>query len=286
MKIIKKIDECRSTVEEFKKQGLTIGVVPTMGYLHEGHLSLVRRAKSQCQKVFMTIFVNPAQFSPGEDLEKYPRDLKRDAALAQENGVDYIFNPEVGEMYNKDHSTYIEVKDLPDMMCGAHRPGHFRGVATIVLKLFNILPAHKAYFGMKDFQQLAIIKKMVNDLDINIEIVECPTVREADGLALSSRNKYLAPDERENASIIYRVLKAAEKKILSGEKRAESIKRQALGELQDNIFIKKIDYFDIRDADSLKKVKNLTLTKDMVIAAAVTIGQTRLIDNVVINKKK
>jgi pantoate--beta-alanine ligase len=286
MKIIKKIDECRSTVEEFKKQGLTIGVVPTMGYLHEGHLSLVRTAKSQCQKVFMTIFVNPTQFGPGEDLEKYPRDLKRDAALARENGVDYIFNPEVGEMYNKNHSTYIEVEGLPDMMCGTHRPGHFRGVATIVLKLFNILPAHKAYFGMKDFQQLAIIKKMVNDLDIDIEIVDCPTVREADGLALSSRNKYLAPEERKNASIIYRVLKAAEKKILSGEKQAESIKKQALGELQDNTFIKKIDYFDIRDAASLKEVKDLSKTNDIVVAAAAIIGQTRLIDNVVINKKK
>jgi pantoate--beta-alanine ligase len=286
MKIIKKISECRSTVEELKKKNFTIGLVPTMGYLHEGHLSLARKAKSQCQKVFMTIFVNPTQFGPGEDLEKYPRDLKRDTALAQESGVDYIFSPEAGEMYKKNHSTYVEVEDLPDSMCGAHRPGHFRGVATIVLKLFNILPAHKAYFGMKDFQQLAILKKMVEDLDINIEIVECPTVREEDGLALSSRNKYLAPDERKNASIIYKVLKSAEKKILSGEKRAESIKTGALKELQGNSYIKKIDYFDIRDASSLEEIKDINKAGNIVVATAVTIGQTRLIDNVVINKKK
>jgi pantoate--beta-alanine ligase len=286
MKIIKKISECRETIEELKKKNLTIGLVPTMGYLHEGHLSLARKAKSQCQKVFMTIFVNPTQFGPGEDLEKYPRDLERDTALAQENGVDYIFNPEEGEMYKKHHSTYIDVENLGNSMCGAHRPGHFRGVTTIVAKLFNILPAHKAYFGMKDFQQLAVLKKMVEDLDINIEIVECPTVREEDGLALSSRNKYLAPDERKNASIIYEVLKSAEKKILSGEKKAESIKTEALKKLQNNSFIKKIDYFDIRDASSLEEIKNISKVKNIVVATAVTIGKTRLIDNVVINKKK
>ncbi len=286
MEIIKKIEQCRGILEDLKKQGLIIGLVPTMGYLHEGHLSLARKARSQCQKVFMTIFVNPVQFGPGEDLEKYPRDLKRDAALAEDNGIDYIFNPEAGEIYKKDHSTYVQVECLPDMMCGAHRPGHFKGVATVVLKLFNILPAHKAYFGMKDFQQLAIIKKMVKDLDINIGIVECPTVREEDGLALSSRNKYLAPDERKNASIIYRVLKTAQKKILSGKKQAGVIKREALRELQDNNYIKNIDYFDIRDAASLEEIKDIKTAGDIVIATAVTIGQTRLIDNVVINKKK
>jgi pantoate--beta-alanine ligase len=286
MKIIKKISECRNLIEEIKKKDLTIGLVPTMGYLHEGHISLVRAAKSQCQKVFMSIFVNPTQFGPGEDLEKYPRDLERDAALAQDNGVDYIFNPEAGEMYKKDHKTFVQVEKLPDMMCGAHRPGHFRGVTTVVIKLFNIMPAHKAYFGMKDFQQLAIIKKMVKDLDINIEIIECPTVREADGLALSSRNKYLAKDERKNAPIIYRVLKTAEKKILSGEKQAEKIKKEALKELNSNTFIKNIDYFDIRDADTLQEIQEIGQAGEIVIATAATIGKTRLIDNVVINIKK
>ena len=213
MKILKTITQCRSAVGAIKEEGLTMGLVPTMGYLHEGHLSLVRTAKRQCHRVLMTIFVNPTQFGPGEDFNRYPRDLKRDAALAGENGVDYIFNPAVGEIYKKNHKTYVEIEDLTEMMCGGYRPGHFRGVATIVLKLFNIIPAQKAYFGKKDYQQLVVIKKMVRDLNLDIKIIGCPTVRERDGLALSSRNKYLKPGERENAAVIYRTLKNAEKAI-------------------------------------------------------------------------
>ena len=171
MKILNKISQCRSEIDRLKKNGNDIGLVPTMGSLHEGHLSLARLAKKECDAVFMTIFINPTQFGPSEDLEKYPRDLKRDALLAEKNGVDYIFKPSVDEIYKNDNSTYVEVEGLSEMMCGKHRPGHFRGVATIVLKLFNIISADRAYFGRKDFQQLTIIKKMVSDLDINIRIV-------------------------------------------------------------------------------------------------------------------
>ena len=286
MKIFKEISRCRAAAERIKRKGLTLGLVPTMGYLHEGHISLVRAAKAQCNKVLMTIFVNPAQFGPGEDLDKYPRDIKRDAALAEKNGVDYLFNPEVEEMYKKGHGTYVEVGNLAEMMCGAYRPGHFKGVATVVLKLFNIIPAHRAYFGRKDFQQAAVIKKMVRDLDLDIEIVECPTFREEDGLALSSRNKYLNPQERENATIIYNVLKYAEDKINSGEEDLRKVRQAAIKKLERNPFVKKIDYFDIRDAETLAELESKNPDNDIVIATAVKIGGTRLIDNVVISKKK
>ncbi len=273
-------------MEAARRQGLVTGLVPTMGYLHQGHLSLVKAAGDQCQKIFLSIFVNPIQFGPGEDLQKYPRDPERDMALARENGVDYVFYPEEGQMYAKDHLTYVSVERLAEAMCGAHRPGHFRGVATVVLKLFNIIPAHKAYFGRKDYQQLVIIKKMAQDLNVNMEIIDCPTVRESNGLALSSRNKYLSPAERENASIIYRVLKDSEKNLLSGKKDPKTIKKEALEEFEDSGFIKKTEYFDIRDAATLEEVKTAGWAGDIVIAAAVNIGGTRLIDNVVVSKKK
>lgn len=286
MKILKTITQCRSAVGAIKEEGLTIGLVPTMGYLHEGHLSLARTAKRQCHRVFMTIFVNPTQFGPGEDFNRYPRDLKRDAALAGENGVDYIFNPSVGGIYKKNHKTHVEIEDLTEMMCGGYRPGHFRGVATVVLKLFNIIPAQRAYFGKKDYQQLVIIKKMVRDLNLEIKIIGCPTVRERDGLALSSRNKYLKPGERENAAVIYRTLKNAEKAILGGEGDTKKIKKHAAEELEENPHIKKIDYFDIRDAQDLKELKKADRNREILIATAVRIGKTRLIDSVVISKKK
>jgi len=286
MKILTKISQCRKAVETARRQGLVTGLVPTMGYLHQGHLSLVKAAEEQCQKIFLSIFVNPIQFGPGEDLQKYPRDAERDMALARENGVDYVFYPEEGQMYGKDHLTYVSVERLAETMCGGHRPGHFRGVATVVLKLFNIIPAHRAYFGRKDYQQLVIIKKMAQDLNVNMEIIDCPTVREKNGLALSSRNKYLSPAERENASMIYRVLKDSEKKLLSGKKDPETIKKEALEEFGDSGFIKKTEYFDIRDAATLEEVKTAAWAGDIVIAAAVNIGGTRLIDNVVVSKKK
>ncbi len=286
MQIIKKIKECKNIIGGLKKTGQTTGLVPTMGCLHEGHLSLVKAAKQDCDKVFMTIFVNPTQFGPDEDLEKYPRDLERDAALAESSGVDYIFAPEATEIYRKDSRTFVEVEGLAAPMCGRKRPGHFRGVATIVLKLFNIIPADNAYFGEKDYQQLVIIKKMVFDLDLDIKIMACPTIREKDGLALSSRNKYLLKEERENAPVIYEALKKAKKMIEDGEEDLKLIAKQAIYKIRQTPHVKKIDYFDIRNAETLEEINTRTTNMDILIAAAAWFGETRLIDNIVIKEKK
>ncbi len=286
MQIIKKIKECKNIIGGLKKTGQTTGLVPTMGCLHEGHLSLVKAAKQDCDKVFMTIFVNPTQFGADEDLEKYPRDLERDAALAESSGVDYIFAPEATEIYRKDSRTFVEVEGLAAPMCGRKRPGHFRGVATIVLKLFNIIPADNAYFGEKDYQQLAIIKKMVFDLDLDIKIMACPTIREKDGLALSSRNKYLLKEERENAPVIYEALKKAKKMIEDGEEDLKLIAKQAIYKIRQTPHVKKIDYFDIRNAETLEEINTRTTNMDILIAAAAWFGETRLIDNIVIKEKK
>ena len=286
MKIIKEIKECKKVVAGLKTQRQVIGLVPTMGYLHEGHLSLARLADQDCDTVFMTIFVNPTQFGPGEDFEKYPRDLKRDTALAESAGVDYIFAPEAEEIYRKENGTSVEVEGLSRPMCGKQRPGHFRGVATIVLKLFNIIPADRAYFGEKDYQQLAVIKKMVSDLDLDIEIVAGPTVREEDGLALSSRNKYLSGQERKNAPVIYRTLKEAKKSIEDGEEDLDIIKKQAARKIRGTLHVKSMDYFDIRDAETLEEINTAKGDRDILIATAAWFGGTRLIDNIVIKRKK
>ena len=285
MEIIKKIKECKKIVARLKASGRIIGLVPTMGCLHEGHLSLARLAGRECDEVFMTIFVNPAQFGPGEDFQKYPRDLSKDAALAESAGVDYIFAPGAGQMY-RDGRTFVEVEGLSNLMCGKTRPGHFRGVATIVLKLFNIVPADRAYFGEKDYQQLAIIKKMVSDLDIDIEIIPGPTIREEDGLALSSRNKYLSRQERKNAPVIYRTIKQAKEMIEGGEEDLDLIKSRAARKIREVPQVKKIDYFGIRDAETLEEINTGTGDRDILIAAAVWFGGTRLIDNIVIKRKK
>jgi len=286
MQIIKNIKECKKIINGLKKSGQTTGLVPTMGCLHEGHLSLVKTAKQDCDKVFMTIFVNPTQFGAGEDFKKYPRDLKKDAALAESAGVDYIFAPEAEEIYRKGSKTFVEVEGLSAPMCGKKRPGHFKGVATIVLKLFNIVPAGNAYFGEKDYQQLAIIKKMVSDLDLDIKIIPCPTIREKDGLALSSRNKYLLKEERENAPVIYETLKKTKKVIEGGEEDFKLIVKQAIHKIRQTPHVKKIDYFDIRDAETLKEINTRITNMDILIATAVWLGETRLIDNIVIKEKK
>ena len=286
MQIIKNIKECKKIINGLKKSGQTTGLVPTMGYLHEGHLSLARAAKKDCDKVFMTIFVNPAQFGADEDFEKYPRDLERDAVLAESSGVDYIFAPKTTEIYRKDSKTFVEVEGLDAPMCGRKRPGHFRGVATIVLKLFNIIPADNAYFGEKDYQQLAIIKKMVSDLDLDIKIISCPTIREKDGLALSSRNKYLLKEERENAPVIYETLKKAKKMIEDGEEDLKLVVKQAIYNIRQTPHVKKIDYFDIRNTETLEEINTRTINMDILIAAAAWFGETRLIDNIVIKEKK
>ncbi len=283
MEILKKITECRSIVNNIKKRGLTIGFVPTMGFLHEGHLSLVRKAKKECDRVFISIFVNPIQFGPGEDFVNYPRDIKRDISLAEKGGVDYIFYPTAKEMYGSDFKTAIEVKELGDIMCGKYRPGHFAGVTTVVLKFFNIIRPDRAYFGQKDYQQLVIIKRMVYDMNLDVKITGCTTVREKDGLALSSRNKYLSAGERKNATVLYGSLIEAKRMIKKGEKDLEKIRKTIMIKLKKNRFIKKVDYFDFRDPGTLEYIKKVNEDNRNILAAiAVRIGRTRLIDNMVI----
>ncbi len=266
-----------------KKEGKRIGLVPTMGFLHDGHTSLIERAKKECDAVILSIFVNPIQFGPNEDLKRYPRDLKRDKEIAKKNGVDYIFYPTSVQMYSKDHKTYVKVTEIEDIMCGKSRKNHFSGVCTVVLKLFNIVNPDISYFGLKDYQQFAIIKKMIKDLDIFVELRGIETIREEGGLALSSRNKYLSPAERENAIILYKTLKEAEKKILTSQCDISNIQKEAIEKIIKNKHVKKIDYFDIRDAKDLSEVDKLKKGQKILIAAAVFIGQTRLIDNIVFN---
>lgn len=211
MVVVQKIQEMKEIAKKLKKEGKSIGFVPTMGYLHEGHLSLVRLSKQQNDITIMSIFVNPIQFGPNEDYDRYPRDFERDKSLAEKEGVDYIFYPSVEEMYPEDFKTVVSVKKITEIMCGKSRPGHFDGVATVVLKLFNIVNPDRAYFGQKDAQQLAVIKQMVKDLNLDVEIVPCPIVREQDGLAMSSRNVYLSEEERKSATVLYRALNLAKR---------------------------------------------------------------------------
>jgi pantoate--beta-alanine ligase len=283
MEIIKKSKHMVSTSELLKSKGEKIGLVPTMGYLHKGHISLIKRARADCSKVFVSIFVNPIQFGPKEDFARYPRNFKRDCSFSEKAGADYIFFPSTGEMYEKDFKTFAEVQDLGDVMCGRARPGHFRGVCTVVLKLFNIIRPNIAYFGQKDYQQLAIIRKMTKDLNVPVEIAECPTVREEDGLAISSRNKYLSSDERKNAVVLFQSLKLAEELIINGQKNLEIVKEAALEKLESNPFVSKIDYFDFRDKDMLYEIERIDQKAvRILIASAIWVGETRLIDNILL----
>ena len=289
MEVVKKIDVIRGIVTGLKKEGETIGFVPTMGYLHEGHISLIKQAKRECSRVVISIFVNPIQFGPDEDFERYPRDFESDCNLSKQAGVDYIFYPDREEMYGKNFETFVEVKKLSRIMCGRARPGHFKGVCTVVLKLFSIINPDKAYFGEKDYQQLVIIKKMIEDLNLSVKIVGCPIIRENNGLALSSRNKYLSKEERENAAILYQSLKFAEELINKGERGVKKIKNIVTEKLMANPAVSTIDYFDFRDPltledlKELEKIDNGKNQKNVLIAAAVWIGKTRLIDNIVVN---
>lgn len=283
MEIIKKSKLMTYISDLLKSKGEKIGLVPTMGYLHKGHISIIKKAKAECSKVFISIFVNPIQFGPNEDLKRYPRNFKRDCSLSEEAGADYIFFPSTDEMYKKDFKTFVEVQDLGDVMCGGARPGHFRGVCTVVLKLFNIIGPDIAYFGQKDYQQLVIIKKMTEDLNLSVKIVGCPTVREEDGLAISSRNKYLSADQRKNAIILFQSLKLAEELILKGQKNLEIVRKAALEKLESNPFVSKVDYFDFRDKDMLYEIERIDKKKiKILIASAIWIGKTRLIDNILI----
>lgn len=275
MKIVKTIKEVRQIVKEWKKQGLSVGLVPTMGYLHEGHKSLIVKAVSQNDRVVVSDFVNPTQFGPNEDFETYPRDIFADSKLCEEAGADIIFNPEASEMYDNT-LTNVNMIGITEVLCGKTRPIHFNGVCTVVSKLFNIVMPDRAYFGQKDAQQLCVIRKMVKDLNFDIEIVACPIIRESDGLAKSSRNTYLNKDERQAALCLSKSLKLAEEMIKKGETDTKKIIKSAV-DLINNEPLAKIDYVEIVDFNTLKSIE--IVKKPILMAEAVYIGKTRLIDN-------
>ena len=257
--------------------GETIGLVPTMGYLHEGHLSLVRASRRENDRTVVSVFVNPTQFGPNEDLDKYPRDEQRDMELLEKEGVDFVFAPPPEGMYLSGHSVYVEETDLSRGLCGASRPGHFRGVCTVVLKLFNIVRPERAYFGEKDFQQFTILKRMVRDLNVPVEIRPCPIIREKDGLALSSRNAYLSSEGRKAALTLFGSLKAAREQFLSGERDAWSLRKGVLDLLSKNRLVQP-EYVEVRDRETLGEISSLD--RAAVIALAARVDGVRLIDNI------
>lgn len=279
MKIIQTISEMQQYAEALRRQGKIIGFVPTMGFLHEGHLSLVRLARPRCDIVVVSIFVNPTQFAPNEDLDKYPRDFRRDEQLCEREQVDVIFYPTAAEMYPQPYRTFVSVEKLTETMCGTSRPGHFRGVATVVAKLFNIVKPHLAVFGEKDYQQAQVIRQMVRDLNFDVEILTGPIVREPDGLAMSSRNKYLTASQRKDALLLHKSLQLARKLILAGERNSAAL-RERMEELIGSAPTSRVDYIAVVDPETLEDVS--TIRERTLIALAVYIGQTRLIDNMVV----
>ncbi len=281
MKIIRTVREMQQEAESIRNSGKTIGFVPTMGYLHEGHLSLLRIAKQQSDILVLSIYVNPTQFAPNEDLDKYPRNFERDEQLAQSEGVDIIFYPDNTEIYPEGFQTWVEVENLPIALCGQSRPHHFRGVTTICAKLFLAVKPHIAVFGQKDFQQARIIQQMVKDLNMDLKIIVGPIVRESDGLAMSSRNKYLSKKEREDALSLSEALEMGRNLILQGEKATTKIKQTMADHMNQKANIK-IDYIEIVDTKTLRTVERIE-TKTL-IALAVFAGKTRLIDNIVMEK--
>lgn len=276
MKIVKTIDEIREIVNTWKMEGKSIGLVPTMGFLHQGHESLINKAVSDNDKVVVSIFVNPLQFGPNEDLATYPKDLDKDSFICSKDSVDLIFAPEASEMYYSDASTNVNVTKLTEVLCGRKRPGHFQGVCTVVTKLFNIIKPDRAYFGEKDAQQLAVVKRMVRDLSFDIEVIGCPIIREPDGLAKSSRNSYLSTKERDAALVLSRSLSNAEAHIKKDLKDVVKIKDIIIREIEMEP-LAVLDYVEIVDPVNLENVSNLN--KKVLIAIAVYIGKTRLIDN-------
>lgn len=280
MIIAKTIDEVRAQVAEWKKAGLTVGLVPTMGYLHEGHASLVDKAVSMCDKVVASVFVNPTQFGPNEDLATYPRDFDHDCALLEEHKCDMVFHPEVEEMYFEDAATFVEIQsDMPKQLCGKTRPIHFRGVCTVVAKLFNIVTPDKAFFGQKDAQQLAIIRRMVRDMSYGIEIVGCPIIREEDGLAKSSRNTYLNDEERKAALILSKSIFLGQKMVEDGEHDANKVVDAMVANINTEPMAK-IDYVSAVDGVTMMPVDKIEGC--VLVAMAVNIGKTRLIDNFIV----
>lgn len=280
MKVYRSIRSLKKHIHEIKKRHKTIGLVPTMGFLHEGHMSLIRKARQDTDCVIVSIFVNPAQFGPKEDFRKYPRDLKNDLGLCEKVGADIIFTPKPKDMYPDSYSTYVDVERITRGLCGASRPGHFRGVATVVMKLFNITAPDIAYFGQKDCQQAVVIKKMAEDLNMNVRIKVMPVVREKDGLAMSSRNVYLNPEERVQARSIYKSLKLAKELFDNGEKDAGKIinKMKRIVERQPEAKIGYIKIVDTKNLSCIKKISGKAL-----VAIAVWAGKTRLIDNIILN---
>ena len=275
----KTVNAMRSLIGEWRKEGLTVGLVPTMGYLHEGHMSLINKAVEENDRVVVSIFVNPTQFGPGEDLESYPRDLERDVALCENAGTDIVFQPSVSEMYLDNFCTFVDVDVLTKGLCGKTRPTHSRGVCTVVSKLFNIVGPDRAYFGQKDAQQLAVIRRMVRDLNFNVQVVGCPIVREEDGLAKSSRNTYLNKEERAAAVVLHKGLTAAEELLESGEKDPEKIVKAVTDVIQQEP-LAKIDYVELVNWDTLTPVYQVM--GEVLVAVAVYIGKTRLIDNFIL----
>lgn len=280
MQVVKTRQEVRAIVKAWRKEGLTVGLVPTMGYLHEGHQSLIRKSAEQNDRTVVSVFVNPIQFGPNEDLEAYPRDLNRDMLAVEEAGGDIIFNPEPSEMYPDHFTSFIDTTETTELLCGAVRPIHFRGVCTVVGKLFNIVCPDRAYFGQKDAQQLATIKRFVRDLDFDIEIVPCPIVREDDGLAKSSRNTYLSPAERKAALILSQSLAKGKQAIENGERDAAAI----ISIIKENLNtepLARIDYVEVVDFTNIQRVERIN--GETLVAIAVYIGKTRLIDNFIWN---
>jgi len=276
MKVIELEEEIKHLRTELK---VPVAMVSTMGYLHDGHLSLIRAARAECASVVVSIFVNPAQFNPGEDFRHYPRDLDSDLSLLEKENVDIVFNPSVEDMYPQGFNSWVKVGDITGRLEGESRPTHFRGVTTIVAKLFNVIEPHKAYFGQKDAQQAIVIKKMVKDLNMGAEIIILPTVRETDGLAMSSRNSYLNRQERQAAIILYKSLKEAEKLHIGGQKSAERL-RTGIKDMIDSELLVEIDYISIADNENL--IEQDEITPPALVSLAVRIGKTRLIDNIVL----
>jgi len=279
MKIVETIAEVKSIVCAWKKSDASIGFVPTMGYLHEGHLSLIQRARQENDRVVVSIFVNPTQFGANEDLDSYPRDLQHDAALCENTGVDLIFHPTPEQMYPKGFCSFVDVDVLTKELCGLSRPVHFRGVCTVVSKLFHIITPDRAYFGEKDAQQLAVIKRMVQDLNMDVDVIGCPIVRETDGLAKSSRNTYLSPEERKAALVLSRSITQGKKYVQQGEKNAHTLV-QAMTEIIEKEPLAKIDYVKVVDLFTMQQID--TLDRPFLAAMAVYIEKTRLIDNFIV----
>jgi pantoate--beta-alanine ligase len=282
MKVIRDIKEMQRISNLLRKEGRRIGFVPTMGYLHDAHLSLVRKAKNLCDSVVVSIFVNPTQFGPGEDYERYPRDEEGDKTKLTREGVDFLFIPEPKDMYPSGYQTYIDVTEVSKGLCGDFRPGHFRGVATVVAKLFNIVRPHLAVFGEKDYQQLLVIERLVEDLDFDIEIIPGTLIREKDGIAMSSRNTYLSAENRGKALVLYRSLRKGKELYDSGERRVFTI-CEAVKKMINSVDGVSLQYLEIRDAETLEKVDHLN--KPAVIAIAAMVGPIRLIDNIIIGRE-